>query len=102
MPDNPSNWLTLLNNVPPQVSAAIMAMVMAVLRVVYDREETKPIRVVLEALICGALSLTASSGVLALGLSIHWAMFAGGVIGYFGSTTVRTFAVKLINRRIGS
>ena len=78
-----------------------MAMFISTLRVIYDKEETKPLRILLEALICGALSLTASSGIIALQLNINWAVFAGGVIGYIGSTSVRAIALRFLNRKVG-
>lgn len=77
-----------------------MAMFVATLRVIYDREETRPMRIILESLICGALSLTVSSGILAIGLDTNWAIFAGGSIGYFGSAAVRGLALKFIEKKM--
>lgn len=88
-----------LNKLPPEAAGVLMAMFIAALRVVYDRDETKPVRIVLESVICGALSLTASSAILAMGLDMNWAIFAGGAIGYFGSATVRQIALKAIDQR---
>lgn len=88
------------NKLPPESAGVLMAMFMAVLRVIYDKEETKPMRILLESVICGALSLTASSGILAMGLNMNWAIFVGGAIGYFGSATVRSIALKLIEYRV--
>lgn len=97
--DNHS-WVTVINQLPIEIVGVIMAMIISVLRVIYDKEETKPMRIILEALICGALSLTVSSAVVALGLDSHWSVFAGGVIGYFGSTTVRSLSIKILNTKI--
>jgi len=91
-----------LTKLPPEAAGVLMAMFIAALRVVYDREETKPMRILLESGICGGLSLTASSGILAMGLDMNWAIFAGGAIGYFGSATVRQVALKVLNARINS
>lgn len=100
MPENPNTWTDVLNRLSPEIAGILMAMFIAVLRVIYDRQETKPMRIVLEACICGALSLTASSAILALGLNQNWAIFAGGAIGYFGSATIRTLAMKIIKSRL--
>jgi len=100
MPDNPNTWTDILNNLPPQISGVLMAMFIAVIRILYDNEETKPMRVFLEALLCGALSLAASSGILAMGLDINWAVFVGGSIGYFGSASVRDFALNFLDKKI--
>ncbi len=77
-----------------------MSIFIASLRVVYDKEETRPIRVAMEALICGGLTLTVASGISALGLNTNWVMFAGGTIGYFGSATVRAYALRVIDRNL--
>ncbi len=86
-------------SLPPEIAGVIMAVVTAVLRVLYDRDETKPIRIILEASLCGFLSLAASAGIAAAGLDHHWSIFAGGMIGYLGSTTVRALAIKILKAR---
>lgn len=90
----------MFNKIPPELTGAILAVIMSTLRVIYDKEETRFSRILIESLICGALSLTASSAITAAGLNAQWAIFAGGVIGYFGSATVRAFALKLIEAKI--
>ena len=100
MPNNPSNWIETLNQLPNEIIGALMAMFMAILRVVYGKEETKPTRVVLEGLICGLLSLTASSAITAMGLNVNWSVFVGGVIGYLGSATVRSMAISFFKKKI--
>lgn len=101
MPDNPSSWISFFSKLSPEAAGVGMAMFIATLRVIYDREETAPLRIVLEALICGALSLTTSFGLIALELNANWAIFAGGVIGYMGSASVRVLALKFLNRKVG-
>ena len=100
MQDNPHEWIKVLNNLPPEMAGFLMAIVISFLRVIYDQKETRPLRLILESLICGCLSLTASSAIVALHLNINWAMFAGGIIGYLGSSTIRSLALRLINREI--
>ena len=87
------------NEVAPEVAGVLMAVLMAVLRIVYDHKETRPLRILIEALLCGALSLTASSGIKAFGMGIDWAIFAGGCIGYFGPLTVRAIALRAIKNK---
>ena len=96
MPDNPNTWLRM----PPELMGVILAMAIGLVRVIYDRKETRPIRVIMESLICGGLSLTSTSAIIALDLDSNWAIFAGGAIGYFGSTTIRAIAVRLIEKRM--
>lgn len=90
----------MIEKIPAEFFGVLLAMFIAVLRVIYDKEETKPARILLEALICGALSMTASAAIIALGLDTNWAVFAGGAIGYIGSTHTRLLAVKLLNSKI--
>lgn len=90
----------LINSMPPPVTAAIMSVILATLRVIYDREETKPMRVIMESLICGGLTLTAGAAISALGLNSSWTIFAGGVIGYIGATKVRDIALRFIDKKI--
>ena len=99
MPHSPHNWADLLNNLPPEIGGFLMAIVMSFLRILYDGQDTKPLRIVVESLICGALSLTASSAIVALDLNINWAMFCGGIIGYLGSATIRTIALRVIRKK---
>lgn len=86
-----------LDSVSSEVQGFVLAVGIAIVRVIYDREETKPVRVFMEAAICGGLSIAASGAISALGLSSDWVVFAGGAIGYLGSTTVRALAVKYLN-----
>ncbi len=77
-----------------------MAVMISIIRVVYDREETSLLRILLESLICGFLSLAAGSAFAAMGYGDGWYLFAGGVIGFLGSQTIRALAYKIIDRRI--
>jgi lambda family phage holin len=91
---------TILSSVPPHYVGAVLSMFVAFVRVIYDKKETRPIRILMEAVLCGALSVTASYAINAAGLDMNWAVFAGGVIGYLGSEGVRSFAVRFIDARI--
>jgi lambda family phage holin len=91
-----------LNGLPPAIAGAMMSMVISTIRVLYDGKETKALRIFLEAILCGALSLTASAGISAMGLNVNWSVFAGGLIGYLGSNTVRYIAWNLITKKLRS
>lgn len=102
MPDNPNTWTDILSKLPAEMlEAGLMAVVISVLRVIYDKEETKPLRIMLESGICGCLAMTAHYGLSALGLDTsNWSPFIGGVIGYLGSASVRGLALRVINSKI--
>lgn len=88
-----------LSKIPPEWAGVALAMVISFLRIAYDGRETSPIRICLESMICGALSLTAYYGIKALGADLDWAIFAGGTIGYLGPASVRALAVRFIRNK---
>lgn len=99
MPDNPNTWAKLINSIPPEFTATLLAFFVAVVRVIYDKEETNPMRVFLEATLCGLLTLSAVSAVHAMGYSGDWDNFIGGFIGFSGSAYIRNLAMNIISRK---
>lgn len=89
-------WLAISNSA--SIQGAIMAIVIAILRVLYDNQEPKPIRILLEALLCGALSLCATSIVEFLGLPLSASIAVGGSIGFIGVNSLRESLIKLLER----
>lgn len=77
----------------------ILAMAIAVLRVLYDRKETRALRIGLEAVLCGLLTLAASKGISAMGLNHDWSVVAGGMIGLMGSEFIRYTARRIVRDR---
>lgn len=79
---------------------ALMAFLIACLRVMYDGKETHKVRVVLEALLCGALSLCATSLIKWLNMPADMAIAIGGAIGFIGVNTMREKILHLIDRKM--
>ena len=77
---------------------AIMAFFIAYLRVMYDGKETHTVRTLLEALLCGALSLCATSVIKWLNMPPDMAIAIGGAIGFFGVNTLREKILRFIDR----
>lgn len=98
--EDPHSIIQILNNLPPAVAGVLMSIFISILRVIYDEDETRWMRTILEAALCGALTLTINSGVVAMGFGMNWAIFIGGTVGYFGSQKVRCWALKLVNRKM--
>ena len=71
-----------------------MAVVISALRVVYEKEETTFIRISLESMICGLLTIAVGSLFDAMGFGQNWYLGAGGTIGFMGSQSVRVLAKK--------
>lgn len=83
----------------PWIGGVVMAVMISILRIVYDQQETRMSRIVLESLICGALTVTVGSLLEALGYGQDWYLFCGGAIGFMGSQSVRAFANKVIDKQ---
>ena len=90
----------LANGLPPWVGGFIMALTISVLRIVYDKEETNFFRILLESLICGALTITVGSALNAMGYGPNWYLFCGGVIGFMGSQSIRAIAYTVIRKKL--
>lgn len=78
----------------------IMAVIISFLRVLYDAKETSKVRILLESLICGALSLSASSVIEWMSWPPSLSVAAGGAIGFLGVTVIRSFILKFIGRKV--
>ncbi len=90
----------MLEKVPPELAGLSLAVFLAIVRIWGDERDNKFMRIFIETVICGCLSLTFSFAVLAVGMSVYWSAFIGGMIGYLGSTTLHAIAVKIIHSKI--
>lgn len=77
-----------------------MASIIAALRVLYDGKETRKIRIALESLICGCLSLAVSNAIEWLGWPSSMAVTMGGAIGFVGVTAIRELLLKWTGRKV--
>ena len=105
MPEkDPNNWAVLWAAVSTSATwqGAIMASIIAALRVLYDGKETRWTRIALESLICGLLALSASQLVNWFGVPDQVSVAAGGAIGFLGVTTIREYLVKWAGKRADS
>ncbi|PHM38194.1 holin [Xenorhabdus mauleonii] len=102
MKENPDLWADLLSGLKhswPQISGSILAILICYGRLIYDGVERKNRWV--EALLCGALSWSVSSGLEMFGIPGSFAPAIGGAIGFIGVEKVRGFAIRAINKRLG-
>lgn len=88
------------DKLPPETTAVVLAILIAVLRVVYDGKETTIHRILLEASLCGCLALAINHGIDAIGWNPEWKVFIGAMIGYIGSMTVRLLTIKFLHNKI--
>jgi lambda family phage holin len=92
-------WLIITT---PLWQGAIMAATISLLRVLYEGKEANKWRVVLEALICGALSLSASSVIEWMAWPSSLSVAAGGTIGFIGVTAIRELIIRFLGRKADS
>jgi len=104
MPEkNPDNWAQFWMAVTdPLWLGAIMATSISLLRVLYDAKETSLRRIIFEALICGGLSLSASSVIEWMAWPASLSIAAGGTIGFLGVTAIRELVGRFLNRKVDS
>lgn len=92
-----ADWIA---NIPEPFRAAILAAIVALLRILYDGKEPRWTRRALEAALCGAIALAISNLIQALGMSPGWATFLGAAVGLFGADQVREWGRKLADARV--
>ncbi|RML40322.1 Holin, partial [Pseudomonas syringae pv. ribicola] len=92
-------WMALSN---PLWQGVIMAIVVSLLRILNDAKETSKRRILLEALICGCLSLVASSLIEWMTWPPSLSVAAGGTIGFLGVTAIRELVTRFIGRKVDS
>lgn len=106
MQTNPSSWPDLQELVQSwwrgetPVGAILLAMFMAVLRIAYTGGGWR--RMILEGLLCGALTLTVASGLAYLDWPRTATIALGGAVGFIGVDSLRAFALRFISNRIGA
>ena len=100
MPDRPESWAKFWEAVSnPLLQGAIMAVLICLLRVLYDAKETNKWRMMFEALICGGLSLSASSLIAWMEWPSNLSIASGGAIGFLGVTAIREIVIRFIGRK---
>ncbi|KOP59242.1 holin [Pseudomonas coronafaciens pv. porri] len=101
MPDKPDTWARIVAAISnPLWQGMIMAIVVSLLRILYDAKETSKRRILFEALICGSLSLVASSLIEWMTWPPSLSVAAGGTIGFLGVTAIRELVTRFIGRKV--
>lgn len=105
MHNDPHSWpdfLELLHSWwrgdTPQ-GAVLLSVIMAGLRIAYGGGGWK--KMLLEGLLCGALTLTVASGLEYLSIPKNLSVGIGGGIGFIGVEQFRKLIINIINIRFG-
>ncbi len=96
----PDSLLQALKSLPPEAQSALMSIVIAVLRVIYDNKHGKWQRIGLEAALCGAISFGVVSGLTLVGLGKESAVFFGASVGFLGVDFLRALAHKVVDKKL--
>ena len=94
---DPSFWSEIFSMIPPEAKSALAAVVVSLLRILYDQKERRWQRISLESLLCGALSYALSSGISAIGLDKDLSIALGAMIGFLGVEFVRSRAYSYVS-----
>lgn len=100
---DPALWAVIwsaISSLSAATKGAIMAFFIAYLRIMYDGKETRKVATLLEALLCGAISLCAASVIKWLNMPPDMAIAVGGAIGFLGVNAIRQKVLLLIDRKI--
>lgn len=83
----------------PLLYGVFMAFIIAYGRLTYDGVGGS--RKWVEAIFCGAVTLSASSGLEFFGLSTNLAPFVGGAIGWLGIDKLRQLSHAIVDKKVG-
>lgn len=84
---------------PPYVWGALLAFTIAILRVRYNDPNAARRRVLLEAAICGCLSLTLSGSLEWLNAPQSASVALGGAVGFIGINKIRALALGWLGKK---
>ncbi|OON40628.1 phage holin, lambda family [Izhakiella australiensis] len=105
MHNNPHSWPGLFELLQDwwrgetPLGAVLMAVIMATLRIAYTGGGWK--KMILEGLLCGALTLTFASALEYLEWPKSISIAIGGGTGFIGVDAFRAFALRFIGNRLG-
>lgn len=105
MNNDPHSWPDMLELLhswwrgDAPLGAVLLSVIMAGLRIAYGGGGWK--KMVLEGLLCGALTLTVASGLEYLSIPKNLSVGIGGGIGFIGVEQFRKLIINIINIRFG-
>lgn len=82
------------------IGGIMLAIIVAFLRVLADKEETSWQRILIEAFLCGSITASIISLVAFLDWNMSISGFIGGTVGLVGSVFVRSIARKIIVKKV--
>ena len=102
--DDVKNVIEWLRHSLPTLIAASFSVFIALLRIAYEDlktgKTTRTRQKVIEALLCGGITVAVVSGASMLHLPAEASSFVAGCVGFLGVDKVREFAEKWIGKRV--
>lgn len=92
-------WLTLLSIIRDHGVLGLMAFVISYVRIMYDGQEPRPLRRLLEATLGGLIAVAVGLTCEAFEISSGWSYFSATFVGLLGVDKVRSLADRWANRR---
>jgi lambda family phage holin len=99
MNDTPDHILKAIDALPEPMRAAILASIVAMVRVMYDGKEPRWVRRFLESVLCGLIALGISHLIQAIGMPDGWSTFLGASVGLFGADKVREWGQRFAQNK---
>ncbi len=88
----------------PTIYAVLMSIIIAFLRIAYGHTNGTAVRTkaqtIIECALCGALTLTLTSGLDLLGLQQTASTMIGGSVGFLGVEKIRMLADKFLDSKV--
>lgn len=84
---------------PPYVWGALLAFIIAVLRIKYNDPDARRQRILIEAAICSCLSLSFSGSLEWLGAPQSLSVAFGGAVGFIGINKFRALALGWLGKK---
>lgn len=98
--DHAASLIGWLQSCSPALAAVVLSIITAALRVIYGGGSVR--QMLLEAALCGAVTLALVPLLQWLGLPESMATFAGGMTGFVGVEELRRWAILVGQRKAGS
>lgn len=96
MPDPVTQLIDAISSWPGPLQAFVAAVIIAPLRIAYDKSETHWMRICLESLLCGCIAYGIASGADYFHVSHGVAVFIGSAVGFAGVVKFREVVMTYI------
>ena len=94
-----TKWIEAIKGLSPESTGVLLAMALALLRMLYDKRGITKTQILIEVLICGLISLTLSAAIKASGFDESWQIVGGGIVGLAGYSVIRVLTLDFLKKK---